>query len=221
MTQTLHRSDLDLQTAVTAELHGTPTVDSAHIGVAVTDGTVTLTGTVGSYNELVLLTRATQNVQGVTGLAQEVAVHVASGPVHDADIAHEARQALDLAVDVPDALHVTVRDGHVSLSGSVTWFHQRASAERTVRYLRGVKGVLNEIVLRPLASPVGIEESICAAFLRNAGLEGHGVEVTADPLGVVTLTGTVDSWHERRHANRIAWSAPGVTGLVDRLTVRH
>jgi osmotically-inducible protein OsmY len=40
-----------------------------------------------------------------------------------------------------------VTDGYITLDGLVTWMHQRAAAEAAVRYLPGVKGVSNEILI--------------------------------------------------------------------------
>jgi osmotically-inducible protein OsmY len=37
--------------------------------------------------------------------------------------------------------------------------------------------------------------------------------------GEVTLKGTVRSWIEREEAERVAWSAPGVTKVEDRIVV--
>jgi len=42
----------------------------------------------------------------------------------------------------------------------------------------------------------------------------HAVE------GTVTLEGEVSSWQERNQAEIAAWQAPGVSQVVDKLTVR-
>ena len=44
--------------------------------------------------------------------------------------------------------------------------------------------------------------------------------ITVEANGsVVTLKGTVRSWIEREEAERVAWSAPGVTKVEDRIVV--
>jgi osmotically-inducible protein OsmY len=219
MTQTLHRSDVDLQTAVTEELHYTPSINSTHIGVSVNDGAVTLSGHVDTYPELLLATKAAQRVRGVTALAQHLSVHNEYAPTNDTDIAQHAGEALDRAVDVPESVKATVRNQHITLTGSVAWHHERQSASRAVRYLRGVKGVINEVTVRPSADASAIKKSIRAALVRNAQSEGSNITVTTDGAGTVTLTGTVGSWGERRQAEHVAWAAPGVTGLVEHLRI--
>lgn len=74
MTQTVRRSDSDIKSAVVDELGWTPSVDSTHVGVAVDDGAVTLSGEVGSYPEKLMATKAAQRVHGVTAIAQEITV---------------------------------------------------------------------------------------------------------------------------------------------------
>lgn len=47
-----------------------------------------------------------------------------------------------------------VRDGWVTLEGSVEWNYQRERAEQVVRRIRGVKGITNPIELQPRVPPV-------------------------------------------------------------------
>ena len=53
---------------------------------------------------------------------------------------------------------------------------------------------------------------------RNAELEADSIRVVVDK-NKVTLEGKVKAWYERELAERAAWSAPGVTSVVDRLTL--
>ena len=131
MTKTLHRSDADLKAAVVDELSWTPSVDNTHVGVAVTDGAVTLSGEVASYPEKLLACQAAQRVHGVTAIAQEITVRSARGPANDTDLAREAGEALDRAVDVPESVKVAVHGNVVTLSGVVSWQYQREAADRS------------------------------------------------------------------------------------------
>lgn len=221
MTPTPHRSDNDLRNAVMEELHYTPNINSTHIGVSVTDGSVALTGQVDSYPELLRATSAAQRVRGVTALAQDMTVHTVYGPSSDTDIAQYASEALTRAVDVPSEVKASVRDQHITLTGAVGWHHERESAGRAVRHLKGVKGVINDVTVRPSAQPATIKAAICAALVRNARSEGRSIDVTTDGAGTVTLTGSVGSWSERRQAEHVAWAAPGVTAVVEHLRIEY
>lgn len=195
-------------------------MNSTHIGVAVDHGAVTLSGEVGTFPERLAAEQAALRVRGVTAVAEEVTVRdIWGGANTDADIAREAGEALQGAVDVPsDSVRAVVADHCITLSGPVTWHYQREAAERAVRYLKGVTGVYNTVKIKPTVSASGLKTAISAAFVRNAQLEGRNITVSAD-RGAVTLEGTVHSPAERRQANMAAWSAPGVTAVMNHLHV--
>jgi osmotically-inducible protein OsmY len=87
-----------------------------------------------------------------------------------------------------------------------------------VRRIKGVKGVSNLIQLRPRAEPTEIKKKIQEAFKRNAEVDANRIMVETKGSEVV-LKGTVRSWIEREEAERVAWSAPGVTKVVDQIAV--
>ncbi|WNV84824.1 BON domain-containing protein [Umezawaea sp. Da 62-37] len=221
MTKTLHRPDSELKSAVVDELMWTPEVNSAHIGVSVNDGAVTLSGEVDSFPEKRLAGKVAERVHGVTAIAQEITVNNTWNAVTDTDIARGAGEAVERAVDVPDTVKVSVHNRVVTLTGTVPWHFQHEAAERTVHHIKGVKEVVNNVLIRPTASPVDIRAGITAALVRNAQLDGRKIGVETDDAGVVTLEGTIGSWAERRQAKHSAWAAPGVTGVVDHLRISY
>jgi len=84
--------------------------------------------------------------------------------------------------------------------------------------MRGVKGVSNLIQLKPRAQPSEIKRKIQEAFKRNAELDANRIVVEAKGTEVA-LKGTVRSWAEREEAERVAWSAPGVIKVENRIVV--
>lgn len=71
MTQTRIRSDAELKASVINEVDWTPSVNGTHIGVAVNEGVVTLSGEVDSYPERRLAEKAAFRIHGVTAVADE------------------------------------------------------------------------------------------------------------------------------------------------------
>ena len=197
MAQTPHLTDAELKAAVTEELAWTAGVNDTNIGVAVDHGAVMLSGSVGSYPERRLAENAAVRVRGVTAVAEEITVRSGWNAVNDSDIARQAGEALDRAVDVPD--------------GAVL---------ATVHYIKGVVDVYNAITIWTAASATNIHTAISAALVRSAKFTGNHIAVTTDTAGVVTLEGAVPSWAERREAEHIVWSAPGVTGIHNHLRVQ-
>jgi osmotically-inducible protein OsmY len=120
---------------------------------------------------------------------------------------------------VPHAqLKVTVREAWVTLTGEVEWQYQRVAAERAVRRLVGVRGVSDQIVVKPRVTAADVKTRIEAALRRNAELEARRLQVDVTDRKVV-LRGKVHSWNERQEAERAAWAAPGVAAVEDDLTI--
>jgi osmotically-inducible protein OsmY len=141
--------------------------------------------------------------------------------VNDSDIAREAGEALDRAVDVPGSVKAVVHDHVVTLTGDVDWQFQRSAADRAVRYAKGVTSLLNLVKIRPAVMVSGVKSSITSALVRTARLESRNIRVTTGAEGVVTLHGTVRSWAERREAEQACWAAPGVIEVVNDLHIEY
>ena len=216
------RNDAQLQSDVRAELRFDPSIDDSDVRVAAADGVVTLTGTVPSFADKLAAAHAAERVFGVKAVANDVAVAV---PVHleqpDTAIAKAVVNALDWDVLVPaQGVQSRVSDGWVTLDGQVEWRFQRDAAARAVHNLSGVRGVTNNIfvVAKPVAE-LDVTRSIKEALERRADRTAERIHVEATG-GVVTLTGSVPSFGDRRAAEGAAWSASGVTDVRDELTVK-
>ncbi|WP_211247483.1 BON domain-containing protein [Cryptosporangium arvum] len=140
----------------------------------------------------------------------------------DPEITEAAARALDLNSVVPkDAIKVVVSQGWVTLQGEVGWQYQRREAERVVRNLRGVRGVTNLVTLRPRTkpSPEELRKKIEDALVRTAETDAENITLTMEGSTVI-LSGTVRSWAEAREAERVAWQAPGVAEVENRIRLR-
>jgi osmotically-inducible protein OsmY len=140
---------------------------------------------------------------------------------------------------------VEVKDGVVTLAGEVSRYAEKWNAERaaqrvhgvkalavemtvklgefghrsdtaSVRYLSGVKGVSNQIALRPTLSASMVKADIEATLKRRATVDASTISVAVDG-GNVTLTGPVHSWAERELATTSAWGSAGVRQVVDKM----
>jgi osmotically-inducible protein OsmY len=162
----------------------------------------------------------TLRVYGVKALANDLAVHLPGGSERtDTEIAQAALAALKWTTTVPhERITVTVKDGQVTLNGTLEWQYQKEAAARAVRDLTGVTGVTNFIIVQPRVKSADVRDKIEAAFNRSAEIDARRINVNAQN-GKVILSGNVRSWAERQEAERAAWAAPGVTLVEDRLAV--
>lgn len=214
------KTDSELKKDVTAELEWEPSINASHVGVAVNDGIVTLTGHLDTYVEKYSIEKVVSRVEGVKAIAVELDVKLE--PSHkrsDTEIALAAESAFKWHAGVPeDQIQVRVEKGWVTLKGEVDWEYQRRNAEKAVRSLTGVLGVSNAISLKAATTPENVVSRIQDAFTRHAASEAKHIEVVVDG-SVATLRGKVESWPQRAAAVRAAWTAPGITNVVNELTV--
>jgi osmotically-inducible protein OsmY len=212
------KSDNEIRRDVERELEWEPSIDERRIGVSVVDGVVTLSGEVSSYAEKWKAERVVERVEGVRGIANELEVETTIRP-SDADIAQAAVNALQWNVLVPDdQIKVKVEHGWITLKGEVAYDYERRAAERAVRNIPGVRGISNLVTIRPRVEPENLKEKIEETFKREAILDAQRVRVEVNG-SEVTLRGTVRSWLERHEAEKVAWSAPGVTAVHNRITI--
>jgi osmotically-inducible protein OsmY len=214
-------SDKDLRQYIIDELDFEPSVDAAHIGVAVEKDVVTLTGHVRSYVDKLAAVAATRRVRGVHAIAEEIEVRYPSDKkTADDEIARRAIDIIRWSAVVPeDAIQVTVRDGWVTVGGQVNWWYQRNAAEDVARKLSGVSGIINNITIRPHVQPTDVKRKIEDAFKRRAELDTQGIRVAVIDGGKITLEGRVRDWREHSAAVDAVWSAPGVVSVEDHLTI--
>jgi osmotically-inducible protein OsmY len=215
------KTDAEVQQDVIRELKWDTRVDETDVGVEVDNGIITLTGTVGSWGKRLAAEEAAHRVRGVLDVANDIVVKVpGTAGRTDTEIAQAVRNALVWDVFVPDTrIQSTVSDGVVTLKGDVDSWIQRDDAERVVRNLAGVRGVRNDIVVKPpKVAASEVRKSIENALDRQAEREAERIRLEVLD-GKVTLFGTVHSWTERQAVVGAAKGTPGVRSVDDKLRI--
>jgi osmotically-inducible protein OsmY len=214
------KSDSEIERDVREELQWDPDLNAEDIAISVKDGVVTLAGFTRSFTDRLEAEAAAKRVAGVHAVANDIEVRLPEIDQRpDPDIARDAVAALKSQLPIShDKIKVIVKDGWITLEGSAEWQYQKTTAENAVRKIKGVKGVTNVIQLKPAVQPTDIQRKIQEAFKRSAEVDADRITVEAKGSEVI-LKGTVRSWTEREEAERVAWSAPGVTHVEDRIVV--
>lgn len=144
--------------------------------------------------------------------------------INDLDLRQDLLDALEFEPSVDAAsIGVAVEKGVVTLTGHVPTYAQKIAAERTVERIKGVKGIAQEIEVRPADSHGTGDDEIARRALDvlrwNTSIPADSVRVRVSH-GAVTLTGNVDWRHVRESAERAVRGLEGVTALDNRITVR-
>jgi osmotically-inducible protein OsmY len=212
-------TDADVRTrdAVMRQLEWDPEVDASGIGVAAKRGVVTLTGFIDSYSAKLAAERAAKRVRGVRAVANDIDVRLRLERT-DADLAADVVRALELRSTIPRSVQAVVHNGHITLTGQVNWPFQHRDAEKAVRHIRGVRGVVNRIAVVPQSVQRDVRRRIVEALHRNANLDARHITVTVSD-DEATLTGSVGTWLQRESAERAAADAPGITRVENRIVI--
>jgi osmotically-inducible protein OsmY len=137
----------------------------------------------------------------------------------DTDLAARCMDTLDADRFVPKgAVSVGVQDGWVTLSGHVRGHFRRQTAKFAVQRVSGVRGITDSITISSDPVPSDVAARISNASGREAILDDSAIKVTNDG-STIYLDGTTDSHTAMQTAEDIAWAAPGVSKVIDRLVV--
>jgi osmotically-inducible protein OsmY len=212
-------TDDSVRENVLSELNWDPRISSENdIAVAVKDNVVTLSGFVSTFWDKDAAERAAKRVYGVKAVANDISVK----PLwqrSDPEIARDAIQQLERHISIPDdKIKVSVKNGWVTLEGTVDREFQKKFAHSAVKKLKGVTGITNKITIKPKTTPEEVKDKIEDALRRSAELDARRIRVEVKD-GSVTLHGRVRSWAEREEAERAAWSSPGTTVVENEIVV--
>jgi osmotically-inducible protein OsmY len=160
------KTDSEIKKDVEDELHWDPDIDTTDLAIAVHDGIVTLTGFVRSYMQKTQAERDAKRVAGTLLLANDIEVrlpYINKRP--DPEIGRDAVDKLRNELPYSSrSIKVTAKDGWLTLEGTFEWNYQRDRAEKSVRAVRGVIGVSNDVTLKPRVMARDVKRKIEAAL---------------------------------------------------------
>jgi osmotically-inducible protein OsmY len=199
-------------------------LDSSTIEVEVKNDRVILKGTVPSVLAKRAAERDVTKLHSVTAIENQLTVKPPpdSPPINDEEILAAIKNLMGCSVDVKAAdIRVQVKNGMVSLTGTVDSYWKKARLEDLVSSVNGVLEVRDRTSVVPAknALDMSIEREIIKALQRMEYVTTDDIKVTVKN-GVVTLTGSVSTWDLSFDIEDTARYTTGVTGVKNNLSVK-
>jgi osmotically-inducible protein OsmY len=227
------RSDYEIEQEVKRRLANDVRVDDFLIEVEVEDEKVTLTGTVGSLQEL-NRARSDAWVGGVDSVdTSGLEIKWWARDDMRRKNLYVSRSDEEIKEAVKDAflydprvysfnINVDVSYGAVTLSGVVDNLAAKKAAERDAKNTAGVRRVINNIKVRPEVIPSNdkLESRITKAFVNDPYIERFQLDISAYG-GTVYLSGEVNTSWEKERAEDIAEGVKGVLYVVNNIDYEH
>lgn len=207
----------ELINAVRNELERDPDVDSDVVAVSADDGVVRLRGTVESPGERHEAEKDARRVPATELVDNELQVKPLSNR-DDAEVRGRVLQALASDEAVPPSVDAQVKDGEVTLTGTVKRQEQLDAAKLAASRVAGGLEVVDRMSLAPEPSAHDVRDAIAAALKRNARARAKSLSIKTSH-GTVTVKGKVRSWEERDTAIEAVRATAGVRRVEDHITV--
>ena len=226
-----NRPDAEILAEVKRIISNDVWLDPNFISTGVKDSVVTLTGAVGSsaQHERASIVAWSAGVKSVNvdGLQIEPWAK-ASGQRSETVVLKDdslIKQAVKDAFAIDPRVYsfnpsVEVQFSVVTLTGTVDNLKAKRAAEQDAKNTTGVwrvKNLLKVLPAQPLADDT-VSQNVTAALFLNPVVDSYEITAKAKS-GVVTITGTVDSFFERAEAEDIAARANGVRDVKNNLAL--
>ncbi len=220
------RYDQQIQQTVSQKIHDAKQLQS--VSSSVEDGIVTLTGTVGLYQDKLDAAKKVKKLANVSGVRNDI--EVAGTTVPDGKLQQKlARQLAFVRVGYYDNtfnyLALDVKNGVVTLDGDTVNDVAKDSALAIVACTPGVKDVVSQVNVLPVSRfDDSIRVRTARAIYRDSVLGRyasdpvHPIRIVVDN-GHVTLYGTVENAMDKTIAGMRANAVPGAFSVVNKLVV--
>ncbi len=137
---------------------------------------------------------------------------------HDITLAIEI-ELLESEAVPSHLIDVETSNGIVTMSGTVSNLLARDRAVRLAETIKGVRAVVDKIVVTPLERPdQQIKTDVVNALLMDPAADSYELETEVND-GIVTLSGEVQSWQEMQLAKNVTKSVKGVKDVMSEITI--
>ncbi len=225
-----YRRDMDITHDVRRRILNSAVIESQGIRVTCVDGKVTLSGKVATWSEAQEARLLASEVRGVKDVKNGLwAEH--KGKRNDQEIKNDAVAAIESDVYLSWLpITVSVKDGIVTLEGSVGSAYERDRASSDLFWISHVKGVENNLKVKwwenkgvrkktPAPSDDALKKAVQNTLNRDSRVDKLDISIKAS-YGHVTLDGSVPDRYQKRVAGQDVRDVVGVGWVTNNLFVR-
>ncbi|HEX5416217.1 MAG TPA: BON domain-containing protein [Chloroflexota bacterium] len=214
-------TDAQIKQDVLDEIRHDVRIQATNIDVEVANGVVRLNGSVPTYFQKITAGSDAQRIKGVRDVVNNLVVSLAA-PWSDEEIQNTVRANLarDVRLPNPANLFVQVKNGVVTLAGTVGTYAQKTAAEDDAWTAPGVIDVVDDLAVTPpyTRNDTDVTADIRTALTADPALDAKNIAVSVTN-GTAYLRGTVPTYYQVRQAANDAWGIAGVLNVVNELGV--
>jgi len=144
--------------------------------------------------------------------------------IDDSEIRRKVLAELDWDPSIDaSAVGVAVKDGVVTLTGSIANYWQKKEVERVVKRVTGVKAVAEDLTIKlpgtAARSDADIAQSVLSGLRFNVAVPPNRVQVMVEN-GWVTLEGEVEWQYQKSAAENSVKYLMGVKGVTNSISIK-
>lgn len=215
-------SDETIKRVIVDELFWDSRVDTSKILVEVTNREATLTGRVPTAADRMRAEADAREARGLVTVHNQLQIDTTL-PIPDQELCDNVVDTLTWSPEVDtEHFHTTVKNGTVTLQGSVPSYWQKLRARRLAAGVTGVEHVTDELAVVLHNRPK--DHEIAARLEQLLDERFHGQAETIQVIvidGAVTLRGAVNSQDVAQRIQRMTERTQGINAVRNMLDTAH
>lgn len=189
------------------------------INVKVENGEAILSGYVDRYNKKEVAKKIAHEVEGIRLVTESLIVELNDSDIrNDSEIETAIHEKFSKNFGYAHTdVHVSVRNGYVSLEGRLAWKYQKDLAVECISSINGIKDINNNIFIPETAESLVNEKDVLAAIYSDRSITSD-IKVEIFRYKVI-VKGSIKNRNQKNLVTRLVRSVAGVNEVENFLTI--